>query len=220
MRGLTPKACDLALEEKSECFPMTIRSTMSMTQSPFTLPLSIAVLSLSSLLATGQQPIPRQPPSAIPGQPPVRARVQPPGGALQPDSDPQPSESLSANYRITFSGKSDEKSLGELSSLTCSRNIMIEGPLNSSDTPTTFSVSGTLEEDEGLIIFNYAISFRCPVITNPPPGQPPVPGMSRTIQYQDHTSRGILKMKPGKPYDLLRAGGNVYSIVVAPEIEK
>ena len=202
---------------------MPIRSTMRMTPSPFTLPLSIAVLSLSSLLVTGQQPIPRQPPSAVPGQPPVRVRPQPPGGALQPDSDPQPSESLSTNYRITFSGKSDEKSLGELSSLTCSRNILIEGPLNSSDTPSIFSVSGTLEEEEGLIIFNYSIGFRCPVvITNPQPGQPQVPGMSRTttIQYQDHSVKGTLKMKPGKSYDLLRAGGNVYSIVVAPEIEK
>ena len=40
------------------------------------------------------------------------------------------------------------------------------------------------------------------------------------IEYQDHFSKGTLKMKPGKVYELLKEGGNIYSIVVAPENDK
>lgn len=174
-----------------------------MTKSPFALPLSIVLLAVSSLPVTGQD------------QP--RPMVVPPG---QPNSVPRKAETLNTNYRVTFSGKSDEKPLGELSTLTCSKDILISGPLSSSDTPTTFSVTGTLEEKDGLIFFSYSIGFRVPVVTTSQPNQPPQPVGYRSIQYQDHSSKGTLMMKPGKAYDLLRSGGNIYSIVVAPEIEK
>ena len=184
--------------------PNPIRSTMSMTKSMFALPLSIVVLSVSSLLVTGQQPRTRAipPPKSVPGGNPTSEQ----------------SEALSANYRITFSGKSDGKSLGELSTLTCARKTTISGTLNSSDTPTTFTVSALLEEKDGLLLFTYSIGFRVPITTMrpPQPGQPPSP----SFQYQDHTSQGTLKMKPGKTYDLLKSGGNIYSIVVAPEEDK
>jgi hypothetical protein len=36
----------------------------------------------------------------------------------------------------------------------------------------------------------------------------------------DHSTQGALKMKPGQNYDLLKAGGNTSSIIVAPEIDK
>lgn len=178
-----------------------------MTNSAFALPLSIVVFSVSSLLVTGQeQPRPRRVPPLLPGQ--------------MSTSTPEQAEPLSTNYRISFSGKSDDKSLGELSTLTCARNISISGPLNSSETPTSFTVSGTLEENDGLIIFNYSINFRVPVVTTTQSPQGMTPAVSRSIQYQDHSSIGTLKMKPGKNYDLLKSGGNIYSIVVAPEIEK
>jgi len=151
--------------------------------------------------------------------------VPPPAAAApgRPDKTPQPAGTLSANYRITFSGKSNDKPLGELSSLTCSNTIRLSGPLSSSDEPTTFSVSGTLEEKDGLIVFNYAIEFRVPVVSTPQgpqPNQPVPPGGYRSVQYMDHSSTGMLKMKPGKAYDLLKAGGNTYSITVAPELDK
>jgi hypothetical protein len=132
----------------------------------------------------------------------------------------QQAETLNTNYRVKFSGKSEDKPLGELSTLTCSKDILISGPLSSSDTPTTFSVTGRLEEKDGLILFSYSIGFRVPVITTSQPNQPPQPAGYRSVQYQDHSSRGTLKMRPGKAYDLLISGGNTYSIVVAPEIEK
>lgn len=187
-----------------------------MAKSSFALPLSIAVLSLSSLLASGQQP-----PVPVGPQPRVPTVVPSPPGRNR--SDPfaeaeQEPETLSSNYRFTFSGKSDEKPLGELSALTCSRKISLSGPLNSSETPTMFTVSGTLEEKDGLLIFSYSIGYRVPLIISRPsqPGQPQ--GYS-SIQYQDHSSQGTLKIKPGKAYELLRSGGCVYSITVTPEAE-
>ena len=172
-----------------------------MTKPTFSLPLSIVVLAVSSLLVIGQEQVP--------------PRVPRPRQSTQPV---QQAETFGTNYRVTFSGKSDDKSLGELSTLTCAQNIHISGPLNSSDTPTTFTVSGILEEKDGLLIFTYSIEFRSPITTmrDVQQGQPQI----ANVQYHDHTSRGTLKMQPGKTYDLLKSGGNIYSIVVAPEIDK
>jgi hypothetical protein len=184
-----------------------------MAKSTFALPLSVVVLALSSLLVTGQERI------RVIREDPPQPRVTPPSG----NSTHQPSESLSTNYRIKFSGKSGETSLGELTSLTCSKSVYLSGPLSASDTPATFTVSGTLDEKDGLIIFNYAIDFRAAVVRTPqtsPPGMPLPPDLPRSITYESHSSKGTLKMKPEKTYDLLRTGGNVYSVVVAPEAEK
>jgi len=181
-----------------------------MNQSPFALPLTLVVLSVSSFLANGQQP--RQQPRPITITPaPTFAETR------------QEPEILSTNYRITFSGKSGEAAIGELSALTCSKSILIDGPLNSSDTPTTFSITGTLEEKEGSLILCYSLGYRVAVVSgtqSPQPGQPPQPGSYRSVQYIDHSSKGTLKMKPGQAYELLKAGGNTYSIIVAPEIDK
>ena len=184
-----------------------------MNRSPFALPLTIFVLSVSSLLAPGQQP-----------RGSVTVEADP--FAEQPRQEP---ETLSTNYRITFSGKSGEGAIGELSALTCSKKISISGPLNSSDTPTTFTITGTLEEKDGLLILNYSLGYRVAIFSGdqspqpgqpPIPGQPPQPGRYRSVQYMDHSTQGTLKMKPGQSYDLLKAGGNTYSIIVAPEIDK
>lgn len=197
-----------------------------MAKSSFALPLSIAVLSLSSLLASGQQPpVPVGQPQVVPPRQPTRVPAVPSAPFARSLSDPfaeteQKPETLSSNYRFTFSGKSDEKSLGELSALTCSRKINLSGPLNSSETPTMFTVSGTLEEKDGLLIFSYSIGYRAPLIISRSgqPGQPNPPGYT-SIQYQDHSSQGTLRIKPGKAYELLRSGGCVYSITVTPETE-
>ena len=173
-----------------------------MTKSTFALPLSIVALAVFSLLVTGQEQ--RRP--IVTPQPSRTA------------STPQQTETFNTNYRVTFSGKSDDKSLGELSTLTCARNISISGPLKVSNLPTIFTVSGILEEKDGLLIFTYSIDFRGAVITTQDsrPGQPQM----SNIQYQDHSSKGALRMKPGKAYELLKTGENIYSIVVAPENDK
>ncbi len=180
-----------------------------MYKSSFALPLTIVVLSASSLLALGQEP--RQPRPAIvpPGVPFAETRQEP--------------EILSTNYRITFSARSGEAAIGELSTLTCSRNILIQAPLNSSDTPTTITIEGTLEEKEGALILSYSLGYSYAVVSgteSPQPGQPQPPGAYRAVKYNDCVSRGTLKMKPGQTYELLKAGGNTYTIIVAPEADK
>lgn len=181
-----------------------------MTRSSIALPLSLVLIVVSSLSVTGQEQ--------------VRRRLIDTSG--QPNPPSQQAEILNSNYRITFSGKSDDKSLGELSSLTCSPNIVVSGPLDSSETPTSFSVTGALEERDGLILFSYQIQFTIPMFTTTQQAQPasagqaPAPAPNRHIQYMTHSSSGILKMKPGKTYDLLKVGGNVYTMVVAPEIDE
>lgn len=187
-----------------------------MNRSPFALPLAVVVLSASSLLALGQQP----------PQPQRQPRV-----LVRPPADPfaetqQEPETLSTNYRITFSGKSGEGAIGELSALTCATQITMSGPLSSSDTPTSITVSGTLEEKDGLLIFKYTLAYTVAMVfedRSPQPqipGQPPKVVQGRSVQYRDHSAQGILRMKPGQAYDLLKSGGNTYSIIVAPEPEK
>ncbi|MBN8456241.1 MAG: hypothetical protein J0M04_00150 [Verrucomicrobia bacterium] len=183
-----------------------------MNKSPFALPLAVVLLSASGLLALGQQP-------AQPGQPTPGRR---PPAAPFAETQQKP-ETLSTNYRIIFSGRSGEDAIGELSALTCSKSILISGPLNSSDTPTTFNISGTLEEMDGLLILNYSVSYTVAVVTSTgptPPGQPTPPAGYRAVQYREHSSKGTLKMKPGQTYDFLVTGGNTYSIVVRPEVDK
>lgn len=172
-----------------------------MTKSTFSLPLSILVVALSSLLVSGQEQ--------------ARPRVT---LSDQQKPVPQQPEAFQTNYRVSFSGKSDDKSLGELSTLTCAREISITGPLNSSSPPTIFAVSGTLDEKDGFLIFTYTIGFRVPTVLAQSPAQPQ-PQPTR-VEYQEHSSKGALRMKPGKVYELLKAGGNIYSIVVAPEIDE
>ena len=187
-----------------------------MKKPPVVLPLTLVVLSVSSLLALGQRPggVP-----VAPGRPPADPFAE----SMQ---EPEP---LSTNYRITFSGKSGDAAIGELSALTCSKRINLSGPLSSSDTPTVFNITGTLEEKDGLLVFNYSVGYRVAVISEipsaqpqqpPQPGQAPQPAGRRSIQYMDHSSQGALMMKPGQTYDLLKAGGNTYSVIVTPEPEK
>lgn len=173
-----------------------------MTKSTFALPLSIFALAVFSLLVTGQE----QRRTIVTPQP------------SRPASTPQQTETFNTNYRVTFSGKSGDESLGELSTLTCAPNISISGPLKSSNTPILFTVPGILEERNGLLIFTYSIDYSSAILTTQ--GSRLCQPQMSNIQYQDHSSKRALKMKPGKTYELLKSGGNIYSIVVAPENDK
>ena len=63
--------------------------------------------------------------------------------------------------------------------------------------------------------FVYSLGFSVPVVSsiNPPaqPGAVPMPG---NVQYQQHQSSGSVLVKPGKTYDLLKAGGYVYRLKI------
>jgi hypothetical protein len=36
------------------------------------------------------------------------------------------------------------------------------------------------------------------------------------IQYQQHSSQGMLRMKPGTAYEVLKAAGAIYTITISP----
>lgn len=175
-----------------------------------TLGLSIVLLAAAPLVASAQQmqnavPRPRVP--VGPGIPTPKV-----GG-----------EELKSNYRLTFSGTKGGKPLGELSTLTCAAQIQVSGPLEESETPTTFSVQGVLGEKDGELQFAYSISFSLPVTSstislNGKDGESRP--RSTTIQYQQHSSTGTLRLKPGRTYEVLKSGGIIYTITVSPEEDK
>jgi hypothetical protein len=165
------------------------------------------------------RPVTVQPP---PGRPvtgqmglPVR-----PGASFNSPSEPTAPDMLSTNYQVTFSAVADGKALGELTMLTCSPQVSVSGPLNSGPTPTNFTVSGSLAEKEGDLLFTYGIGFRYPVttaMTSPAPGAPPV---TSNIEYQEHSSQGMLRMKVGTQYEVLKAAGVIYTIIISTPQKK
>lgn len=175
-----------------------------------TLGLTIVLLAATPLVASAQQAVnqlPRPRPPVGPGVPAPKA-----GG-----------EELKSNYRLTFSGTKGGKPLGELSTLTCAAQIQVSGPLEESETPTTFTVQGVLSEKDGDLLFAYSIGFSLPV-TSSTISLNGKDGESRprttTIQYHQHSSTGTLRMKPGRTYEVLRSGGMIYTITVSPEEDK
>lgn len=159
---------------------------------------------------------------SVPGG--VRRQLLPPNPNVGQSGNGEAPKLLSSNYRITFSGKSGEKALGELSCLTSSPTVGISGPLDDSATPTSFDVRGTITEREGgLVFFEYQIGFQVPVASavssTPPNGKVPGPSFSN-IQYHNHSCSGSILMKPGKAYEILKAGGCSHTVMIAPEVEK
>lgn len=152
------------------------------------------------------------PPQLIPNSPPVRKRTLVVGSANQESSD---SSLLSSNFRLTFSGASGEKNLGQLSVLTSSQSVQVSGPLNAEDPNTVFNISGTLSEKEGSLVFTYSIGFNVRI-------QPSVaaagerPG-NLPASYANHSASGSLRIKPGEVYEVLKSGGNAYTVSISPE---
>lgn len=190
--------------------------------------LSLPVLLLASLLlmTSGILPGFSQAPSA-PVVPPVKRRAL----IAAPNSQtPAAPETLSKNYLVTFSATANGKAVGELTMLTCSPQISVSGPLDSGPSPTTFGVAGELGEDEGLLLFTYNIDFSYPVVTAvvagaaAPPQAVPAPGnprsMAANVQYQQHRSQGMLRMKVGTPYEVLKAAGVTYTVVISAPVDK
>lgn len=137
----------------------------------------------------------------------------PSGPAASVPSAPATPETLSTNYLITFSATAEGKALGELSMLTCSPEISVSGPLNSGIAPTSFTVTGSLTEKDGELLFRYGIGFNFPVTTSTASSKPDGAVLSN-IQYQQHSSQGMLRMKAGTPYEVLKVAGAVYTITI------
>jgi hypothetical protein len=131
-------------------------------------------------------------------------------------SAPDSPETLSSNYQVTFSATAEGKAIGELSMLTCSPQVSVSGPLNSGMTPTTFTVNGTLTEKDGELLFSYGIGFSFPVTSSTISPKTDGQQVVSTIQYQQHNSQGMLRIKPGTAYEVLKAAGAVYTITISP----
>ena len=169
---------------------------------------SCPILLLAGLLALGvcsiasaQNRLPVAPMSARPG--------------FVSQTAPTPPEMLSTNYQVTFAATSEGKPLGELSMLTCSSEVSVSGPLNSGMTPTSFTVTGSLNEKDGELLFRYGIGFNYPVTTSTISSKPDG-AVSSNVQYQQHSSQGMLRMKAGTPYEVLKAAGVIYTITITP----
>jgi hypothetical protein len=144
----------------------------------------------------------------------IRPMIQP-SGVAHPNAQNE-TEILSANYQVTFSGRSDDKSIGELTLLTCSRQISVSGPLASSPASTVFTVTGTLSEKEDDLILSYGINYSHPITLAPSPNQPQL----ANTQYQQHNSQGVLRMKVGEAYEVMKAAGVTYTITISNPTKK
>ena len=98
--------------------------------------------------------------------------------------------------------------------LTCSPEVSVSGPLNSGTTPTSFTVTGSLTEKDSELLFRYGIGFSFPATTSSISSKPNAPPVASNIQYQQHSSQGMLRMKAGTPYEVLKAAGVVYTITI------
>jgi hypothetical protein len=113
---------------------------------------------------------------------------------------------LSSNFRVTLSATQGGKALGEISSLTCSPRLGFEGALSAEAFPQTCNLAGMMKEDQGKLLVDYILSATVPV-------QEP----NKSVSYAQHTSNGTLRMEPKVAYEVLRMGGVIYSLTIAPE---
>lgn len=133
------------------------------------------------------------------------------------------SKLLPQNYRITITGKEADKPLGNLTGLSCTSAIMLEGTLDNADPPTLINVSGKFDDQEGSITFTYSIGFNVPVKSSSFTSgskEGNRGNTTTTISYKTQTCQGALRMKAGRSYEVLKAGGITYSVSITPEPDK
>ena len=153
-----------------------------------------------------------------PTVPPVphRTRVLPPGSpSLQPPESAA-TPLLTRNFRVSLIGKAGEKAAGELSNLTCHPQITFGGPMDDSGTPTAVTVAGLLTEEGESLRFDYQLSFRVAIVSQ---SQRATPGgaLIDSVSWEEYSCQGSLLMKEGTAYDVIRAAGATYSLMIAPE---
>ncbi len=167
-----------------------------------------------------------------------------------PAPEPLSAAILSTNYRLTLAAKSGDKALGEISVLTCSKNIeasgMLDLPADIEHPSTLLSIRGTLTEQEGgALMLAYSFGVNTPLVSqsmstfggsaakrpeaDAKPGDAkaaaePKPEMrgnvSSSITYKDHNTSGSVRVKAGSTYELVTMAGVVYSLTISPEPQK
>jgi hypothetical protein len=156
---------------------------------------------------------------------------------------------LSTNYRLALIAQSGDKSVGEISVLTCSSAIETSGylikPADQLMPATTLSLRGTLTEAEkGSLLFVYSFIVVTPVVSQSLMSMAsaaqrsgsdskrsdakagdetkpaPLGNVTMTFNYRDHASTGALRVKAGSTYELVSMGGITYSLKISAEPEK
>lgn len=165
---------------------------------------ALAVMLSSTLCAAA--PLSAQTPPAVPAA--NRRLLLPPNNAA---NKPAGELYLKQNYRLVVSRTQADGASVALSVLSCSSRPEISGPLDLAGKQGTLRMTGSLTESEEGLLFSYGLGMTIPIQHEA--------GNSRSIQYQELSVSGSLRMQPGKVYEVLKADGTTITLSLTPEPE-
>ncbi|MCX6847395.1 MAG: hypothetical protein NTY98_00585 [Verrucomicrobia bacterium] len=151
--------------------------------------------------------------------PAVRPRlsdVPPPPDSAEPEDT-----LLGANYRIVISATANGRKMGELAALTCTSPFQMTGylvkPTAEDQFGASLAVRGALAEMEGgTLKLSYAMGMNAPVsmqtISLPGGSQ----RVNSTYSFKKTGTSGMLLLKPGQSYEVMKVTGVVYSLSITP----
>jgi hypothetical protein len=175
--------------------------------------LSFPILWVTTLLfvAVGSEVFSQNQPNVAPGI----------GRPILVNNDPQAATHqplLSSNYLVTLAATSEGKSMGELSLLTCSTELKVSGPLSAEVAPITLYLTGSLTEMDGELHLQYELDMTIPVKGVSPATKEGKQNSS--LEYNGQQAGGRLRMKAGRPYEVLKQAGITYIMTVSEAREK
>jgi len=169
---------------------------------------------LALTLAAGFMQAEAQAQTTTPALRPVS--VLPPGSAAQEAEAPQ----LTANYRIVISAAAGDRSLGEISTQTCSSSFQISGSLSAQqeaqpDAPDLTLRGDLSEQADGTLKLGYALSSTA-LVPSSQVGKPGTANVQTTYRSTRHGGKGLLLLKPGQKYELMQVSGVAYTLSITP----
>lgn len=169
---------------------------------------------LALTLAAGFMQAEAQAQTTTPALRPVS--VLPPGSAAQEAEAPQ----LTANYRIVISTAAGDRSLGEISTQTCSSSFQISGSLSAQqeaqpDAPDLTLRGDLSEQADGTLKLGYALSSTA-LVPSSQVGKPGTANLQTTYRSTRHGGSGMLLLKPGQKYELMQVSGVAYTLSITP----
>jgi hypothetical protein len=138
-----------------------------------------------------------------------------------PEPAPPEAKLLGSNYRIAITATTNGKAAGEVSVLTCSSAIQMDGilsmPTEANRHGAELIMRGWLAEQEGgALKLSYSIgltkSFPNQVLARTGDSEP----VSTSISVKKFGSTGMLLLQSGKSYVILKITDVVYSISIIP----
>lgn len=120
---------------------------------------------------------------------------------VYPPGKPEPAPDLLTNFQITLSSKSGDKH-SEVTLVTCAPQVALSSSLEEAQGPRPFTLLGTLREEGDLLQFDYKIQLT---------------KASASLPAKESSYAGALRMKPGKPYEVIKGGDITYTLTITPE---